>query len=142
VGYWIHGVTILHEEGTRNADEAGASGSPSDKGLGLSSCSTERGPCSRSFDAAVHLGIRLSTQSFARAVVSYVRTFTALSCSSIPHVFCFAALGTCKLDLVSHEFPVRGDRCKCRCSQVMFHTALHMYSQTPFSIFEPFYGVL
>jgi hypothetical protein len=51
VGYWIHGVTILHEEGTRKADEAGASGSPSDKGL---SCSTELDP------AVVRLCIRLS----------------------------------------------------------------------------------
>ena len=38
--------------------------------------------------------------------------------------------------------PYAGMQCRCGYDfdEAMFHTAWYMYSQTPFSIFEPFYG--
>lgn len=141
VGYWIHGVTILHEEGTRNADEAGASGSPSDKGTwGLSSCSTERDP------AVVRLCIRLSRMHSRLPVWS-----SSISCTygSLPyHVRAFPTFFvSLQLEhpssiLCFMTSPYAGMQCRCGYDfdEAMFHTAWYLCSQTPFSIFEPFYG--
>lgn len=98
------------------------------------------GPCSRS---SMHSVISYA-QSFTSVVVVYMCTY----------VHCLIMFELSPRFSVSLQFehpssilcfmtsPYAGMQCRCGYDfdEAMFHTAWYMYSQTPFSIFEPFYG--
>lgn len=90
VGYWIHGVTILHEEGTRKADEAGASGSPSDKGLGDSPHAQQNGTLQSFVYAFSYLVCAVVYQCSHRLYV-YLRSLS-YHVRAFPTFFGFAAV--------------------------------------------------
>jgi hypothetical protein len=111
------------------------------RGLGTLLMLNRTGPCSRS--SSVHSVIS-NAQSFTSVVVVYLCTYVhcRIMFEHSPRFFVSLHLEHPSSILCFMSCPYAGMQCRCGYDfgEAMFHTAWYMYSQTPFSIFEPFYG--